>query len=92
MTYLPANDMPANDMNEVAVAYVVPKSVGSAVVRNRVRRRLKAILQDLAHSDELAPGGYIVGAFQSLEDFSHSQLSNLVEKAFKSVTKLVKIR
>ena len=43
------------------VAYAVGKRVGPAVVRNRVRRRLRAATR--AHRDELQPGGaYLIGA------------------------------
>src|SRR5947199_1454042 len=43
------------------VAYAVGRRVGPAVVRNRVRRRLRAVT--LAHRAELQPGGvYLFGA------------------------------
>ena len=43
------------------VAYAVGRRVGPAVVRNRVRRRLRAAT--LAHRSELQPGGvYLFGA------------------------------
>ena len=41
------------------VAYAVGRGVGGAVVRNRVRRRLRAATR--AHADELVPGrAYLV--------------------------------
>jgi ribonuclease P protein component len=49
------------------VAFAVGRSVGSAPLRNRVRRRLRALVRD--HADELAPGWYLVGADAS---FAHS--------------------
>jgi ribonuclease P protein component len=43
------------------VAYAVPRSVGNAVERNRVRRRLRAAVA--GHVAELCPGGaYLLGA------------------------------
>jgi ribonuclease P protein component len=43
------------------VAYTVGRRTGGAVVRNRVRRRLRAALGQ--HTDELRPGAaYLVGA------------------------------
>jgi ribonuclease P protein component len=42
------------------VAFAVGRSVGSAPVRNRVRRRLRALARD--HADQLAPGWYLIGA------------------------------
>jgi ribonuclease P protein component len=56
MTFLPGDpSIPPR------VAYAIGKRVGPAVVRNRVRRRLRAAA--LAHRDELRPGGaYLFGA------------------------------
>jgi ribonuclease P protein component len=56
MTFLPGDpSIPPR------VAYAVGKRVGPAVVRNRVRRRLRAAT--LAHRSELRPGGaYLFGA------------------------------
>jgi ribonuclease P protein component len=42
------------------VAFAVGRSVGTAPLRNRVRRRLRALAQ--AHAGELAPGWYLIGA------------------------------
>jgi ribonuclease P protein component len=44
------------------VAYAIGRSVGSAVVRNRLRRRLRALAHDWARAGELRPGWYLVGA------------------------------
>jgi ribonuclease P protein component len=56
MTFLPGDSsMPPR------VAYAVGRRVGCAVVRNRIRRRLRAAM--LAHRVELQPGGvYLFGA------------------------------
>ena len=42
------------------VAYAIGRAAGSAVVRNRLRRRLRAAVRDLG--DELGPGTYLFGA------------------------------
>jgi len=56
MTFLPGDpSLPPR------VAYAVGRRVGPAVVRNRVRRRLRALTA--AHRAELQPGGaYLFGA------------------------------
>jgi ribonuclease P protein component len=55
------------------VAYAVPRSVGNAVVRNRVRRRLRAAVH--AHAAELREGhAYLIGASTRAADASYSEL------------------
>lgn len=44
------------------VAYAVGRNAGNAVVRNRIRRRLRAAIHELERAGELAPGAYLVGA------------------------------
>jgi ribonuclease P protein component len=69
------------------VAFAVSRQVGSAVVRNRVRRRLRAALQELDRLDDprFPPGDYLVrvrpgaGAlgFDVLRDDLHRSLARL---------------
>jgi len=40
------------------VAYAIPRRTGGAVLRNRIRRRLRAAVDELA--DEMAPGAYLI--------------------------------
>ena len=42
------------------VAYAIGRRVGNAPTRNRLRRRLRAVVQ--ADADRLAPGAYLVAA------------------------------
>jgi len=44
------------------VAYAIGRTVGSAVVRNRLRRRLRALVHEHARAGRLGPGWYLVGA------------------------------
>lgn len=48
------------DASPPHVAYAIGRAVGGAVERNRLRRRLRPIMSDLAPS--LPPGWYLVGA------------------------------
>jgi ribonuclease P protein component len=45
--------------DRAAVAFALPRRVGSAVTRNRVRRRLREICRDLTQSGELPVGSYL---------------------------------
>jgi len=51
----------ADGDDEPRVAYAVPRKVGTAVIRNRVRRRLRAMIADLDRRGRLVPGLYLVG-------------------------------
>jgi ribonuclease P protein component len=54
VTYLPGG-------TDARVAYAIGRSVGSAVVRNRLRRRLRAAARELDRvPGGLAPGAYLV--------------------------------
>ena len=67
---LPDGDDPAL----VRVAYAVPRAVGTAVVRNRVRRRLRAMTAELAREGALPAGLYLVGARPGAEALATAEL------------------
>ena len=47
--------------DRVRVAYAIGRPVGTAVVRNRLRRRLRAVVRELdAATGGLPPGAYLV--------------------------------
>lgn len=54
----------------VEAAYAIGRSVGPAVVRNRVRRRLRAALAEL----QPAPGRYLVGVTPDAADATYAAL------------------
>lgn len=64
------------------VDFAVPKSMGKAVVRNRARRRLKAILRELSdeHPDLIVDGYYLFRVFSDIERFSYTDLRSMVFK------------
>jgi ribonuclease P protein component len=55
----------------------VSRSVGGAVERNRVRRRLRAIVQDA----DLAPGTYLVAVLPASAELSFDALAAHVHAA-----------
>ena len=61
---------------DARVLFAVPKSVGTAVVRNRARRRVREALRELADDGTivLAGGEYRLGISSSLEGLSAAEL------------------
>jgi ribonuclease P protein component len=67
-------EVPESHGDPVRVAYALGRAVGSAVVRNRVRRRLRAIVRDLDAAGTLAPGLYLIGATPAVTGASAAEL------------------
>ena len=61
------------------MAYAVGRGVGGAVVRNRLRRRLRAAVSDLG--PELRPGAYLVGAAPEAVSLPFGELKAMVSGA-----------
>ena len=68
--------------NVPRVAYAVGKRVGSAVVRNRLRRRLRASVDSIAAS--LPGGAYLVAAGPSATKMSFEELTAVVEVSMRA--------
>ena len=65
------------------VAYSIGRKVGSSVVRNRVRRRLRVLIRDSA--DLLAPGAYLIGAGPEAAALDFDSLRSHLQEALKSI-------
>ena len=65
----------------------VPKSVGTAVVRNRIRRRIREALRELARDEAvvLADGEYRLGVSAPLERFSAAELRSMVGELLRDL-------
>lgn len=62
------------------VAYAVGRAVGGAVERNRLRRRLRAVVHE--QPDMLCKGrAYLIGARAGASDLSFTDLAALVRSA-----------
>jgi ribonuclease P protein component len=65
------------------VAYAVGRTVGSAVARNRARRRLRAAVRDQA--DGLRPGAaYLVGASREVVSMPFAELTRCLGAALRA--------
>ena len=69
------------------VGFAVGRRVGPAVTRNRVRRRLRAIMQDVDPESEadLAPGAYLVGAGPAAATQSYRELRGQVAECLAAL-------
>ena len=67
--------------------FVVPKTVGTAVVRNRARRRVRGALRDLARTQGpvLAGGEYRLGISAPLEALSGVELRAVMGELLRDV-------
>ena len=68
------------------VAYAIGKRSGSAVVRNRIRRRLRPLMA--ANSHQLPHGYFLVGATSEAATMSASALSSEVAQLVQRVRKV----
>ena len=68
---------------EARVAYAVGKRVGKAVVRNRLRRRLRAAVEGV---DGLSPGAYLVAADAAASGLSYEDLRTRVATAMTAAS------
>lgn len=67
------------------VAYAVGRRAGGAVVRNRIRRRLRAVVRDV--SNELRPGSYLIGAGREAATVPYGELRATVSEALRGVVR-----
>lgn len=66
------------------VAYAVGRRVGNAVVRNRVRRRLRAATR--VHADTLVPGrAYLVSAAGAAAASTYADLSAALHDTLRAL-------
>ena len=81
MTYTAAGTDPGS---RPRVAYAVGKRVGGAVERNRLRRRLRAIVAEVATG--MPPGAYLVAAGPEAGGIGFEELKRIVAAAMTSAS------
>jgi len=67
------------DTNPPRAGFALGRSVGGAVVRNRVRRRLRAALRELQAAGRLPAGAYLLGGTAELAELPWAVVVDLVE-------------
>ena len=72
-----------NDEVRPRVAYSLGRRVGGAVQRNRLRRRLRALISELGPG--MVPGAYLIGADPAAKDMSFEELRTLLRQATTAV-------
>jgi len=79
--------LPVDGAEDTAVAYAITKRVGNAVARNRLRRRLRAIMATLAAEpgDLLPRGALLVGAGPDASARDARELRNDVEQLLETL-------
>jgi len=84
LSFLP--DPPGTD-NPPRVAFAIPTRVGSAVVRNRIRRRIRSVLRTLVVTapSTVAPGAYLFSVRPGAQTRTYEELSNDVQQALSKV-------
>lgn len=68
-----------SDDGATRVAYAIGRAVGSAVVRNRIRRRLRSIVA--ARVDDLEPGAYLIAVRREALTMPFAELDRVLGDA-----------
>ena len=68
------------------MAFAIGRAMGTAVVRNRLRRRLRALLHELAATGQLAPGWLLIGAHPSAIELTYDELRAELTRLLRTPT------
>jgi ribonuclease P protein component len=86
---LGARLLPGDPDQPPSVAYAVPKAVGGAVERNRLRRRLRAMVREL--ESELVPGGaYLLSAGPAAMNTTTTELRETLQTVLRAARERVR--
>lgn len=67
-------ELPEATGDPVRVAYAIGRAVGGAVVRNRLRRRLRALVHEFDLAGAMRPGLFLVGASPAASALTSAEL------------------
>ena len=65
---------PDSDSTATSVAFALPSALGTAVTRNRLRRRLRALLFEIDRATPLPAGTMLIGATPRAIELTFDQL------------------
>jgi ribonuclease P protein component len=82
VTYAPIGD-------EAQIAFAIGRKVGGAVVRNRSRRRIRAILAERDRQGRLRPGAYLVHVTAAADTVPFPQLEAAVDQVLDALDQRV---
>ena len=84
VTHLPPPDLPGAGADPPRVAFAITRRFGPAVDRNRIRRRLRAAIAELAgrNPSPVAPGAYLLTVRPEALTRTSVQLTQDLEQAF----------
>ena len=72
----------------IRVAFAVGRSVGGAVVRNRIKRRLREAFSQMIIKNKLVPhGDYLIRVFPGVNNKSFTCLAENLEKIIEDLRK-----
>ena len=72
-----------SSLQNAHVGYAIGRNVGGAVLRNRIRRQMRSLLE--ARSDQLPAGWYLVGAQPRVGTMSWAELGTTVDQLIAKV-------
>lgn len=78
---------PSSPPTPPRVAFAIGTTVGGAVVRNRIRRRVRAALRGLLVVDRLPAGTYLIGATTETAQMPWSKLVATLSTTIDEVTR-----
>ncbi len=69
-----------NPTQNARIGFAISRTVGNAVQRNRIRRRIRAVLRDMSRENPavLLPGDYLFRVTSTVDHWSPSELRNVI--------------
>jgi ribonuclease P protein component len=72
-----------DDGDRARVAYAVGRRFGTAVKRNRIRRRMRAVIAGIEVQDGLRPGAYLVAPRPEVSELDHETLMKTLREVMR---------